>query len=74
MCHYRVCVCVCVSDSRVMRLGLQPVLFQSSPILCCSHVCVCGGVGGVGGANDVVETHCYVFWLAMYERGDLRVK
>ena len=28
----------------------------------------------VGGANDVVETHCHVFWIAMDERADLRVK
>ena len=28
----------------------------------------------VWGANDVVETHCYMFWIAMSERGDLRVK
>ena len=27
----------------------------------------------VGGANDVVETHCHAFWIAMDERGDLRV-
>ena len=51
----------------VVRLGLQPMLFQSSPIVCCSHVCVCG-------ASDVVETHCYVLWIAMDERADLRVK
>ena len=62
-----VCVCTCVSDSTVMRLGCCNQWPFSQVPLCVAVMCVCG-------ANDVVETHCYVFWIAMDERADLRVK
>ena len=56
----------CMCESCEVRVAANA--FSQVPcIVCCSRVCVCG-------ANDVVETHCYVLWIAMDERADLRVK
>ena len=58
----------CMCESCEVRVAAN-ALSVKSHASCVAVVCVC-----VCGANDVVETHCYMLWIAMDERADLRVK
>ncbi len=75
-----VCVHVCACVLQVGSMADNPRMCESYEVgvaanalsvkshrVLQSCVCVCG-------ANDVVETLCYMLWIAMDERADLRVK